>query len=380
MNVLNQTKYAVVAVAAAATLAGCNAGMLQQAQGGAAQTGAGGAIRPTEAQVRAAFMKTNAAGFVPAFHHNRLAGREHLSMLPLKKGAKTTLIYVSDAEEGAVELFDYPSGTYLGETTGLEYPYGMCSDKDGNAYVVDFDNQDISEIAEGTLNVIKTAKLSSGYPIGCAVNPKTGDLAVTLFEGGAEGYGSVEILKGGISGSPTAYTYTDYTWPAGYDSKGDLYAEGEDGSCDDCIWTLQAGSSTPQEVTWSGGSIEFPGAIELDGNQVLIGQQEVNDEYESGFYPTTCSGTTCTSSSPIVLSDNCYNTYVDIVQWAEDSKKPNLQSKGKVKGNYAFAAGNLWCEDEEGYTGISEWSIKGGDPTGGFGPPPYEADGQTIVN
>jgi hypothetical protein len=376
MYIPNAAKYAVGVFAAAAMLAGCNAGSSSSGIPGASGQSAMG--RPTETQVRAAFMRTNPMGFAPSFHHVRMAGHEHLSpVLPAKKG--TTLLYAADIDEGAVEEFDYPSGTYIGDATGFEYPYGMCSDKSGNAYAVDFDEQTVSEITYGTTTIAKTVDTSDGYPIGCAVNPKTGDLAVTLFEGGAEGVGSVEIFKGGIGGSATSYTYTDYTWPAGYDSKGDLYAEGEDGSCDDCLWTLQAGSSTPEEVTWSGGSFEFPAAIEFDGKQLIVGQQEVNDTYEDGLYPTKCSGTTCTSSKPIVLTDTCYNSYVDVVQWAEDSKKPNLQSKGKVKGSDGYAGGNLWCADEGDYVDISEWSTAGGNPTSTFGPPPYEAYGQTIV-
>jgi hypothetical protein len=360
MKIPDFVKYAAIAIAAAIPC-GCSTGTVP-----------GAANQAAEVQVRAAFAKTNAAGFAPAFHHLRI--HAHLSLLPLRKGSKQALLYASDIDEGAVEVFDYSGGTYLGEATGFEYPSGECSDKNGNVYVADFDAGTISEIAEGTTEVIKV--VDAVYPLGCAISEKTGDLAVTLYENG-----SVEIFAGGISGSPKIYAFTDFTWPAGYDSKGNLYAEGEGGQCSDyCVWTLQAGSSTPAEVTWTNGSLEFPGGIELDGKQLMFGTQEYDGSYESAIYPTTCSSTTCTSTTPIVFSDTCYHNYVDVVQWAEDSKKPNLQSKGKAGGDYAFAGGNLWCEDSGGYVGISEWSTAGGNPTGTFGPPPYGAYGQTIVN
>jgi hypothetical protein len=301
--------------------------------------------------------------------------------LPLKAQAKQKLIYVSDPRKGAVEVFDYPDGPYVGETTGFEYPYGECSDKNGNVFVADFDAQTISEIAEGTARVMKTVHTRHGYPIGCAVNPNNGDLAVTLNEGGSLGYGSVDIYSGGISGSRTAYTYTDYTWPAGYDGKGDLYAEGAGGSCSACIWTLQAGSSTPEKVTWDGGPYgglpEYPAAIERSGTMLEFGQQEYDGVQGTAIYPTTCVGTTCRSTSPIVPTDTC--GYVEIVQWGEDSDRPNLQSEGKVSGEYAFAGGNLWCNSGNS-PGLREWPASGGNLSSEFGPPPYEAAGETIVN
>jgi hypothetical protein len=210
-----------------------------------------------------------------------------------------------------------------------------------------------------------------GYPGGCAVNPKTGDLAVALFAGGYKNIGSVVIYAGGIAGSPTAYNATEFTWPPAYDGHGNLYVEGEDGfACPGpgptCIWTLQAGSTTPQGVNWKGGSFEYPGAIEPNGKMLMFGQQQYNNQFETAIFPTQCSGTNCDSKTPVVLTDTCYKNDTDIVQWAQDSS--------------AIAGGNLYCSDENPYyVYMKTWKRSGGDPTGSFGPPPYSAYGQTIV-
>jgi hypothetical protein len=369
MKIPSAAGYAFAIAATAAMLTGCSgpSGLV----GAPAQATRMG--HHSEAEVLAAFLKTIHSGIAPNFHRARGGG---FSMLPLKK--KEKLLYVSDLDEGAVEVFDYPSGTYVGEVTGFQYPYGECSDASGNVYVTDFQAATVSEITEGTTTVSKVTETEDLFPIGCAVDPTTGNLAVTLYQGG------VEIFAGGISGTPTEYKFSDFTWPAGYDTKGNLYAEGQDGGGPCalyCVWTLQHGSSQPNAVTWN-EPIADPAAIELSRGKLEFGQQEY--QYGSSYavpevaiYPTECSRKACTSTTPLVLTGGCYGAFTVLVQWAEDSGTPNLQSAGRVKGQAAIAGQNLYCTGRE--ANMSEWS-QDGTLTDTFGPPPYFADGQTIVN
>src|SRR5579883_1977888 len=90
------------------------------------------------------------------------------------------VLYVGVTEGGAVDAYDFKSGELLGSASeGFQFPDGLCGDKKGDVYAVDYNAATITEFAAGTLTVIKTLADSTGYPIGCSVNPKNGDLAVT---------------------------------------------------------------------------------------------------------------------------------------------------------------------------------------------------------
>ena len=84
-------------------------------------------------------------------------------------------------------------------------------------------------------------------------------------------------------------------------------------------------------VTLSGATITFPGSVELNQGRLEFGDQDYNGNHTTAIYSASCSGSTCTVTAITNLTDNCTpDNYDDTVQWAEYSKKPNLQSKGKV--------------------------------------------------
>lgn len=111
----------------------------------------------------------------------------------------TTLVYASDPPSQAVDVFEYSSGTLVGQASGFSDPIGECSDKSGNVYVADFDTGVTSEIRAGTTAITNTFT-TGGAPIGCSVSKK-GDLAVTLFSGD----------PGSGSGGGGVYTFHDGT-------------------------------------------------------------------------------------------------------------------------------------------------------------------------
>jgi hypothetical protein len=359
---LSIARYALGVVAASAMLTACS-GIGSQ---GAGASGAPGLNPAFRAGAEAALRLTTPMGFVPMHQHP-----ENRTWSKLPKGSKATLAYIADGDTDEVEVYDFPSGTEVGEQGGFEYPYGMCSDKKGDAYATDFDEGTLTEFKEGSTT---GKEILSGLttPIGCAVSKK-GDIAVSQFEGGDEGTGSVKVFKAG-STTGTAYTYGDFTWPPGYDSKGDLFAEGEDGDCSGiCEFELPAGGSSMEAVTLSGATVEFPGSVESNGKSMEFGDQEPSGAYALGIYSATCSGTTCTVTKSTTATSSCDGTDTDIVQWAEYGKKPNGQNeKGKTT---EVAGGNLFCDDA--------WDIwnfpAGGSSSGSITGPEY-AYGQTIVN
>jgi hypothetical protein len=128
-----------------------------------------------------------------------------------------------------------------------------------------------------------------------------------------------------------------------------------------------------EAVTFSGATIEFPGAVESNGKSMEFGDQEPDGKYTGGIYSATCSGTTCTVTKITTLTGDCDGTDTDFVQWAEYSKHPNGQD---IKGGVTeVVAGNLFCDD----AGLGIWKFPSGKYVGEMNGPEY-AYGQTIVN
>src|SRR5581483_1540828 len=89
-----------------------------------------------------------------------------------------TLLFVATGDN--VYLLSYPSGKLV---SSLEIPgYNICSDNDGNVFVPTTGYQ----IAEYSHYGELIQKLQDGdVPLGCAVDPTTGNLAVTNEGSGA---------------------------------------------------------------------------------------------------------------------------------------------------------------------------------------------------
>jgi len=215
----------------------------------------------------------------------------------------------------------------------------------GDVYIVD--GQTITQFAARTLTVTRTLTDSNELPVGCAVNPVNSDLAVTTFDGG------VSIFPNG-TGSPTQHVGTEYTWPAGYDPKGNLYAEGEGGNCSGiCLEKLPYGGGSWQILSFD-QTIGFPNAVQWDGKYLGVGDQEGGGQYVTAIYQTSVSGSAATSHNTVTLSDNCDNDYSDVVGWAGYSKKPNDVPNKPIT---QLVGTNLWCSTME------QWVYpKGGSP------------------
>ncbi len=300
-------------------------------------------------------------------------GRSWLS--PAAKKSKALLYVADDATYPAtVDLYDYKSGAMLGRSSGIGYLlYGMCSDKAGNAYVTDFDTGNVYEIEHATTTVIDSWN-SNGEPIGCSVNPRNGDLAVTNFYdfGSPSGTGGVMVYPGG-GPSGTDYPGPGYLWPAGYDRHGNLFAQGNyAGQCaNPCLAELPAGANTWSLLTVSGAKIYFPAAVEWDGKYLGVGDQEDGGEPKSVIYQMSVKNGTATVANSVVPSSGCTAGSLDIGQWAYYARKPNDLP---VKHATQMAAPSS-CDSS-----IDTWKYPaGGDPageiaTGGF------VDGLTIVS
>ena len=96
-------------------------------------------------------------------------------MAPQAKGED--LLYVT--RESVVAVYSYPRGTLEGLLTRFSYSLGDCVDKNGKIYITDYTENTIAEYAHGGTQPIKTLSVPGSGPVACAVDPASGDLAVT---------------------------------------------------------------------------------------------------------------------------------------------------------------------------------------------------------
>jgi hypothetical protein len=151
----------------------------------------------------------------------------------LSRARSMNLLYVSDQDApGKLLAFSYPQDELVGEVTvPSDYPGGLCSDGVGDVFVTTFgpySQSYVYEYAHGGTEPIATL-VDPGDSNGCAIDPKTGDLAVTNFASNSRSghYGNIAIYQG-AQGTPTTYVddqIINYYYCA-YDDKGDLLVDG----------------------------------------------------------------------------------------------------------------------------------------------------------
>jgi hypothetical protein len=199
MKSLDLSLYALGSCAIAAMLAGC--GGLQPSNG-----------TPGAMPLRAAIVRHMSHG--------------KSWMLPEAKSS--TLLYYSEGEN--VYVLSFPQGKIVGTLEGLDGPQGVCSDPAGNVFVTVSYTENVVEYAHGGTEPIATLGDYGYSPLGCAIDPVSGNLAVANVAAFNESAGTVAIYTG-ASGKPADYTapgFTEYQWCA-YDGAGNLFVDGNDG-------------------------------------------------------------------------------------------------------------------------------------------------------
>jgi hypothetical protein len=208
---------------------------------------------------------------------------------PQAKGSE--LLYTGQSN-GDVSIFTL-NGTKVAEITGVEAG-GLCSDSNGNVFVVQA--QGVTEYAHGGTTPIATLSLSGNTMSGCAVDPKTGNLAVA----GINSSGAMIAVFANAQGSPTVYqtsAFREFSWCA-YDGSGNLFVNGSG------LAELSSGSSSITALSPS-ESLNPDGPIQWDGKYVVVGNPKSGGHPNSGpnsLYQMTISGTKATVVNTIELS------------------------------------------------------------------------------
>jgi hypothetical protein len=289
MNISNTSKYILGIFAAAGILAGCSGSQSSLSPSGPAiGSDAKGAPSPALLQR----LSIAAHPSLEAPRPNRSKSWMSPDVLPDRHHHKKKLLYISSFYSDEVDVYDYKSLKLKGTITGLDNPQGECVDKKGDVFVANTDASDILEYARGATSPTATLEDTGYYPVGCAISPKTGDLAVSNIFSTEDEDGNVVIFPK-ATGSGTSYTVPglEEAFFCAYDNDGNLFVDGHPvlfGS-GFAFAELPSGSSNFEAVTLN-QSIEFPGGVGYDGKYVTVDDQDDDNT----VYQFTISGTSGT--------------------------------------------------------------------------------------
>jgi hypothetical protein len=213
-----------------------------------------------------------------------LSGCEHAAspVVPQTVSPASTtnsaLLYVSESGKNLVGIYSYPKLKRIGSLT-VKTPEGLCVDpRSDNVWIVSAAPTDkVSEFTHGGTKPIRVLKIGSSldaYLIGaCAVNPLNGDLAVVASVDSSDP-GGLFVFKHG-TGTPKLYQDSDmfvYGF-VGYDASGDAFVDGTDVNDQGRLAELPAGAKQMQDVTPKGLKLRFPGGVQSDGTDLVVGSE-----------------------------------------------------------------------------------------------------------
>ncbi len=233
-------------------------------------------------------------------------GRPDTSPSWIAPGAASgALLYVSDLGNFDVRVFTYPALKPAGKLTGFVQPQGECVDRAGNVWIANTEGMDLREYAHGGTTEIARVSDVLGYPAGCAVDPKSGNLAVTNIEN-FSGNANVLVYKR-ARGTPAVYgnaTLSSFYFAA-YDPQGNLYVSARSSPSTFSLGVLARGAHSIALVTVSGGTIYFPGTVAWSGSELVLGDQRCNNTASSCLYRLTVTGKTARIAGATSLGGAC---------------------------------------------------------------------------
>ena len=253
----------------------------------------------------------------------------------------SALLYVSDPSGGDVAFYSYPYGKLVGRITNFYHAGGMCVSKSGNVFIAAQDGEQVRMYAHGGTKIMRTLTDPGYYPLGCAIDPVTGDLAVTSYTG-TKNHGSLAIYSQAM-GSPKVHF--DVNIPhmlyCGYDSAGNLFLDGSTSKGAVLVGELAKGGTTIHTIPLD-QTIAHGGGVQWDGTYLAVG-----DVSASVIYRFKIASGKGTKAGSVPLSGS---TFVQEF-WIAGSRviAPDYAS-GKVRF-YKYPAGGSATKIIAGFTG-----------------------------
>lgn len=326
MRVSSLAAYALSIFSAGAILTACGSGGSQY--GPAGSTG----VWPDSARSQVLRAETFATKIPTSFALRPDRGKSWMSP---EVNASTALLYLSDGNSNDVYIYSWPKLTLVGTLTGFNLPQGMCVDKSGNVWIDSTLASQILEYAHGGTTPISTLSDPGQYPLGCWVNPRNGDLAVSNISTTNDDPGSIAIYKG-ATGSPAIYSDPNFerVFFLAYDSNGNLFVDGYNSSQVFQMAKFKRKVFTP--ITISGAKINFPGGVFTKGSKLSVGDQSGSDG-NSIVYQITETGTV-TGTTQLLKTLDCIQYFIYGRTLKQKIISPNAVSPTDVN-IYRYPAG-----------------------------------------
>jgi hypothetical protein len=154
---------------------------------------------------------------------------------------------------------------------------------------------------------LRSLSLDYTFTSSCAMN-KAGDLAVGVLLGNSYGAAGQQVVFKKATGKPTVYnTPLAEAFFAGYDPKGNLFADGfGQGTYDFAFVELPAGSSTAVTVKLP-NQVQFPGSVQWDGKYMTVFDQLTSQTFQYAIH-----GTKAVLKNTITYTDagDCAQTWI----------------------------------------------------------------------
>jgi hypothetical protein len=242
--------------------------------------GCGSGLQPSAAPSVSAAAKVRTSGMVP-------------------EAKRSDLLYISEYGGGVVDVFSFPNGKQVGTLNGFNSAQGECVDKKGDVFInnanINNGQPSIVEFAHGGTSPIATLSDNDQDPYGCAVDPRTGTLAVSNQSGKVALYQKAQ-------GDPAYITDPDMAlmlW-CGYDNAGDLFVDGLNFKVATQLDEVPKGktSFTPIQIS---GTIGFPGSIQWDGTHLTVEDAEYQGQDTTAIDQLQISGSSATIVGTTVL-------------------------------------------------------------------------------
>lgn len=263
---------------------------------------------PTSAYDASPLLTASAARLTRPQHHDR---RRSWFSSDVKKSSD--LLFVSDAGTGDVYLYKVSSLTVAARVTGFAQPQGECSDTHGDVWVTDTNAKAIYKLSHAG-RLVSTLSDADGYPVGCAWDPRTGNLAVMNLFGLASTAGNVLVYPN-ASGNPVEFTNLDqyFYYFGDFDGKGNLFFDGSSADGKFMLSELVNGS-TVRTIKVTGGTIYYPGMVQWSGSDLVVGDQSCSNGNTSCLYRLSVEKSNATIENQIDLDDSDGKPVCDLVQ------------------------------------------------------------------
>lgn len=254
--------------------------------------------------------------------------------------SKGPLLYATDAADNIVYIVSLPSGRLVGKLTGFDQPVGDCVDVKGDVFIADSQHHQIVAYRHAAREAYEVLSDQGYYPIGCAIDPVTGNLAVAncCAESGSSG-GNVAIYAKakGSAKYRTDASIVQYGF-CSYDGHGNLFVDGiTRGSYQPQVAELPYGQHAFTNITLdqSLGGQNISGLF-WDGEYLAVGSQDSGD-----IYRFVISGSSGTKVATIVLKDGTWpgGFWIQTVDNIRNLYTPFWENSSAGVGVYPYPKG-----------------------------------------